>query len=69
MGIIAAGFSMSLDGFIAGPDDDFERLFAWMYLGDTDLDLASGDTEFDLKVSSDVRQSPGVTHPSFRVIK
>jgi dihydrofolate reductase len=53
MGKIVAGFSMSLDGFIAGPNDDVQRLFAWMYLGDTDLDLSSGDTEFDLKVSSE----------------
>lgn len=53
MGTIAAGFSMSLDGFIAGPNDDVQRLFAWMYQGDTGLDLSSGDTEFDLKVSSE----------------
>jgi dihydrofolate reductase len=53
MGTIAAGFSMSLDGFIAGPNDDVQRLFAWMYLGDTALDLSSGDTDFDLKVSSE----------------
>ncbi len=53
MGTIGAGFSMSLDGFIAGPDDDIQRLFAWMSLGDTDLNLSSGDTDFDLKVSSE----------------
>jgi dihydrofolate reductase len=53
MGTIAAGFSMSLDGFIAGPNDDVQRLFAWMSLGNTDLNLSSGDTDFDLKVSSE----------------
>ena len=53
MGTIAAGFSMSLDGFIAGPNDDVLRLFAWMSLGNTDLNLSSGDTDFDLKVSSE----------------
>lgn len=52
MGTINAGFSMSLDGFIAGPNDDVSRLFAWMSLGDTKLDVSSGDTEFDLKMSS-----------------
>lgn len=52
MGTINAGFSMSLDGFIAGPNDDVSRLFAWMALGDTKLDVSSGDTEFDLKMSS-----------------
>ncbi len=53
MGTIAAGFSMSLDGFIAGTNDDFRRLFAWMSLGNTDLNLSSGDTDFELKVSSE----------------
>lgn len=53
MGTISAGFSMSLDGFIAGLNDDVQRLFSWMYQGDTDLDLSSGDTDFDLKVSSE----------------
>jgi len=57
MGTVSAGFSMSLDGFIAGLNDDVQRLFAWMSLGDTDLDLASGDTDFDLQMSSeDVEQ-------------
>ena len=53
MGTIAAGFSMSLDGFIAGPNDDVQRLFAWMFLGDQELKLSGGDTDFDLKVSSE----------------
>jgi len=57
MGTISAGFSMSLDGFIAGPNDDVQRLFSWMYLGDTDLNLESGDTDFDLKVSSESAES------------
>jgi dihydrofolate reductase len=57
MGTIAGGFSMSLDGFIAGPDDDVQRLFAWMSLGDTDLNLSSGDTKFDLKVSPESAES------------
>jgi dihydrofolate reductase len=57
MGTIGAGFSMSLDGFIAGPDDDFQRLFAWMSLGDTDLNLQSGDTDFDLQLSSESAKS------------
>jgi dihydrofolate reductase len=57
MGTIAAGFSMSLDGFIAGPNDDFTRLFAWMTFGDTDLNLSSGDTDYDLKLSSESAES------------
>jgi dihydrofolate reductase len=54
---ISAGFSMSLDGFIAGPGDDVQRVFAWMSLGDTELNLSSGDTDFDLKVSSESAES------------
>jgi dihydrofolate reductase len=52
MGKVAAGFSMSLDGFIAGPNDDVQRLFAWMFSGDTDLKVSIGDQEMELKVSS-----------------
>jgi dihydrofolate reductase len=53
MGTIGAGFSMSLDGFIAGPNDDENRLFAWMSQGDTDPELSSGDTKFDLQMSAE----------------
>jgi dihydrofolate reductase len=52
MGKIMAGFSISLDGFIAGPGDDCSRLFAWMFQGDTDLKMAAGDRDFELKVSA-----------------
>ena len=51
MGKVSAGFSMSLDGFIAGPDDDVSKVFGWMYKGDTDLTLTSGEHDIDLKVS------------------
>jgi len=52
MGKVGAGFSMSLDGFIAGPNDDVQRLFGWMTLGDTELTLSTGDRDIDLEVSS-----------------
>jgi dihydrofolate reductase len=51
MGTVGAGFSMSLDGFIADANDDTQRLFAWMFGGDTAVKMSSGDTEYDLKVS------------------
>lgn len=51
MGTVGAGFSMSLDGFIAGPNDDVQRLFAWMFSGDTDVKLSMGDRDIELKVS------------------
>jgi hypothetical protein len=47
MGKVAMGLSMSLDGFIAGPNDGpgsplgdgGERLFAWYSSGDTEYAL------------------------------
>lgn len=50
-GNVSAGFSMSLDGFIAGPNDDVQRVFAWMFSGDTNLQVSIGDEEMDLKLS------------------
>jgi dihydrofolate reductase len=42
---------MSLDGFIAGPNDEVDRLFKWYFMGDTDHTVSSGDQEF--KMSSE----------------
>jgi len=53
MGTLGAGFSMSLDGFIAGPNDDVQRLFAWMFSGEQDVKLSTGDHDLDLKVTSE----------------
>jgi dihydrofolate reductase len=50
MGKVVAVFSMSLDGFIAGPDDDVQRLFGWFFSGDTDFPVADG--AMVLKLSS-----------------
>ena len=56
MGTIGAGFSMSLDGFIAGPGDDVERLFQWMFSGSVDVNLTTGDQNLDLKVSPEAAE-------------
>ncbi len=53
MGKVATGFSMSLDGFVAGPGDDTQHVFAWMTRGDTDYTLTTGDTEFELKIAAE----------------
>jgi dihydrofolate reductase len=37
MGLVVLDMSMSLDGFIAGPNDDVERLHEWLFNGDTPL--------------------------------
>jgi hypothetical protein len=57
MGKVSTGLSMSLDGFIAGPNDGpgsplgdgGERLFAWYSSGDTDYRLPG--TEMVFKIS------------------
>jgi dihydrofolate reductase len=57
VGNVAVGLSMSLDGFIAGPNDgpehplgeDGESLFAWYSTGDTEYGLPG--TEMVFKVS------------------
>jgi hypothetical protein len=39
-GQVTTGFSMFLDGFVAGPNEDyFQHLFAWMTSGDTDYTI------------------------------
>jgi dihydrofolate reductase len=44
---------MSLDGFIAGPDDDTQKVFAWMFSGDTDVTVTIGEQDLDLKMSAE----------------
>jgi len=53
MGNVSTGFSMSLDGFVAGPGDDTQHVFAWMTRGDTNYRLSTGGTEFDLKIAAE----------------
>jgi dihydrofolate reductase len=53
MGKVSTGFSMFLDGFVAGPGDDTQYVFAWMTRGDTDYRLSTGDTEFELKIAAE----------------
>ena len=50
-GKVTTGFSMSLDGFIAGPNEDFQQLFAWMEGGDTPYTLTIGDRKQKLKIA------------------
>ncbi len=52
MAKVSTGFSMSLDGFVAGPQDDVSLVFMWMTSGDTDLTLSRGDRDIELKVPS-----------------
>jgi dihydrofolate reductase len=49
MGQVILGISMSLDGFIAGPNDDVQQLFKWYFAGDIDIPVQGG--RFTLKIS------------------
>lgn len=50
MSRVFTGFTMSLDGFIARPNDDVRRLFKWYFSGDTEIPLNDG--QFIAKVSA-----------------
>jgi dihydrofolate reductase len=60
MGKVITGHSMSLDGFIAGPNDgperplgeSGERILAWYFSGDTDYELPSGMMTFKVSPAS-----------------
>jgi len=60
MGKVATGLSMSLDGFIAGPNDGpgsplgegGERLFAWYSGGDTEYGLPGTEMVFRVSLQS-----------------
>lgn len=56
MGMITTGFSMSLDGYVAGPNDSPEnslgdggdRLFNWYFSGDATHEVVSGNRTFKM---------------------
>src|SRR5690242_2620911 len=50
MGKITTGFSMSLDGYVAGPNDDVSQVFKWMMAGNTDVTVPMGEGEMELRV-------------------
>jgi dihydrofolate reductase len=48
MSKVIAGFSMSLDGFVADPDDGTEHVFKWYSAGGTDAEVMAGDHAFGM---------------------
>jgi dihydrofolate reductase len=50
MGKITAGFSMSLDGYVAGPNEDVSQVFKWMMTGNTDVTVPRGEGWMELKM-------------------
>jgi dihydrofolate reductase len=52
MGKVIASFTMSLDGFIAGPEDEVRQLFKWYNSGDTDFPVPGSDMIFKISQPS-----------------
>jgi dihydrofolate reductase len=48
MSKVIAGFSMSLDGFVADPDDGVDRVFKWYSAGGTDAEVMAGGGTFEM---------------------
>lgn len=48
MSRVIAGFSMSLDGFVADPDDGVDLVFKWYSAGGTDVEVMTGDGTFEM---------------------
>ena len=46
MGKVIAGFTLSVDGRIAGPNDEVDRHFRWYSSGDTDFLVAGTEIVF-----------------------
>ncbi|MGH2560341.1 MAG: dihydrofolate reductase family protein [Thermomicrobiales bacterium] len=71
MGNVGTSLSMSLDGFIAGPNsspdnplgDAGEPLFQWYFSGDTDYTMPSG--QMTIKVSPASAEMPREAHSTF----
>lgn len=51
MSKVSAGFTMSLDGFIAGPNDEVDLLFRWYSSGDADFPVSVAGTDRVFKIS------------------
>lgn len=52
MGKVTTGFSMSLDGFVAGPHDEVGRVFKWYFTGNANTEVSTGDTVFKMNKES-----------------
>jgi dihydrofolate reductase len=49
---VAAYVTMSLDGFMAGPNDEIDKLFRWYRAGDVDFPVEDGELTFRLGAPS-----------------
>jgi dihydrofolate reductase len=52
MGKVIFNMSVSLDGFIAGPNDEVDQLFKWYSMGDTEVVLPGPKLKFQVSSAS-----------------
>ncbi len=56
MGMISTEFTISLDGFVAGPNDDITNIFGWYTSGDTEFSIEGAPTFRVSRASADFLQ-------------
>lgn len=52
MATVVADMSMSLDGFVAGPNDGVHEVFSWMTAGDVTVQSENPDITFNVDEAS-----------------
>jgi dihydrofolate reductase len=52
MGNVSFNMSMSLDGFVAGPNDEVDQIFKWYFSGDTEFPFPGSDFVFKVSQAS-----------------
>jgi dihydrofolate reductase len=52
MATVVADMSMSLDGFVAGPNDEVDEVFSWITTGDVTVESENPDLEYKVDEAS-----------------
>jgi dihydrofolate reductase len=52
MATVVADMSMSLDGFVAGPNDEVDEVFSWITAGDVTVESENPDLEYKVDEAS-----------------
>jgi dihydrofolate reductase len=52
MATVIADMSMSLDGFVAGPNDEVDEVFSWITAGDVAVESENPDLEYEVDEAS-----------------
>jgi dihydrofolate reductase len=58
MGRVQFYMTVSVDGFVAGPNDEIDRLFGWYFSGDTEIQVPGSPTLKVARESAEVLMDP-----------